>query len=110
MPEKLNEMAGTSENEAVFFEATSKTIKAILDLVTSTITVFEAVHGLSIDDIFTVLRVGERYDFHTLPGMLLPIMHLYAVSNPWKVFTFAVKHDFHLLAKCAIEELARDGE
>lgn len=52
----------------------------------------------------SILKLGKRYQFDTLPRILGHSIEAYTKSDPVCIFAFASQHDFELLAKAAMAD------
>jgi hypothetical protein len=107
MPDKKETPTLANSSATVHIDADSEPFKFILDIITAVEIDPEELPELTCD-LERVLEVGEQFGFTQLPRLLLPMMHFYASVEPWEVFRFAAKNDFHILACYAIDKLALD--
>jgi hypothetical protein len=108
MPEKDGLVAETDADSTVHLNCRSEPFEVLLDSLRGYLPPDQGYGVLRLDQIQQVLDVGARYGFTSLPRIISPIMHIYAIKQPWDVFRFAAKADLPILAAYCLDQLSYD--
>lgn len=113
MPDTHGLIAETDADLTIHLDCRSEPFEVLLESLQGFLPPIEAKRGYDIlrfDQIQQVLDIGTRYRFTSLPRIISPIMHIYAITHPWETFKFAAKADVPTLASYSLDKLSLDDE